>query len=318
MSVLCIGGDLRYFQIMAIETGTPPETSPYRSVFRHIEYLATFYPDNVSPFMPSMAYRLYYDEIQQRDIDPDIYVSMAITSGGFARDESLSIGEVIDQNNRFGDDLRTLLTHNYGFASQSVLVPSELGKVQAWSQADYLMFWFHCMSGVSPGDARDIEKRMSESGVYSPGPWTQLPMTTAENDLKRQAYCDFARTYVESLHETVGSRPGLFNMRAVIGGLDTDRSHGAAAEFYFAQLLGMPYYSIFAVESAIPEAMRPRVMTLQALGAKSLFLVEDGGSTHFSGTRSQSRFDLSLRSMGLFRSKEIFEAKTQAPRYRRH
>lgn len=289
-------------------------TSPYRPIFAKIERIAQAYPYEGYPYTPASAYQDYYNSLRRLDIDPAVYVSMAITSGGFARDESLGIGEVIQRNNVFGERIRGMLQDVAGLDPSLLLVPSELGKVHEWSQADYLMFWFHTLAGVRPEVATEIEKQMMDRRVYSPGKYASVPMNTSEGDKRYRAYSEFTEAYVKELARAVSPRETLYNMRAVLGMLDTERSLGATAERVFAGAVGIPYYGVFSAEALLEESLLQQVTTLKYLGATSVGLVDSG--LQFSGVAS-GHMDLPLRSTGVLRAQELFESKRRAPRFRR-
>lgn len=296
---------------MTTETLAP---SPYRPIFAEIERVAQLYPYEGYPYMPSMAYRDYYDTLQRADLDPAVYVSMAITSGGFARDESLDVGQVVQQNNTFGEHVRDMLQETAGFDASLLLVPSELGKVNEWSQADYLMFWFHTLAGIRPDAAHDIEKQMMAREVYSPGRYAPTRMNKSQGDERGAAYREFTEVYVGELMRVVRSQSTLYNMRAVLGLLDPARSLGATAERVFAHTVGIPYYGVFSAEALLKESLQQQVSRLTQLGATSVGLVESG--FQFSGVLGQHS-TLPLRRTGLATARDIFDIKQHAPRHRR-
>lgn len=50
---------------------------------------------------PGQAYQEYRNFLDRHYLDPSIYLSMAITSGGFARDPELSFSEAMDRNGQW-------------------------------------------------------------------------------------------------------------------------------------------------------------------------------------------------------------------------
>ena len=114
---------------------------------------------DMAPYSPWFAYRQYCDSRREAGAErrADLYVSLAITSGGYRRDEAMPIPEVIAQNTDYGAALRELF-ESHGIASRDIVIPSELGAMRnaSWGQLDFLMLWFHAMAGLSVVQALEI------------------------------------------------------------------------------------------------------------------------------------------------------------------
>lgn len=249
------------------------EISPYKMIFGVIEDIA-----QTTDLRPTQAYAVYDQMLTERYLDPTVYLSMAITSGGFKRDSSLGIGDVISLNTEYGSLAASTLVGEYpDFQLGDIIVPSELGKVKGWSQADYLLFWSHVITGVDVDTAQKIETELTEIGSLTTPGFTD---PAADQFVKQRDYGGFAMSYAKTLREIAseakqaGTWQPPHNMQAVVFILDQDMSHGAQAEELLAREIGIPPQHLQEVQKETFTTAQPRfkelVERLSVLGAEAL------------------------------------------------
>ena len=135
----------------------------------------------------------------------DDYISIAITSGGYRRDSSLTYGQAVAENTAYALDMADEL-HRHGLIDVRQSLDSvALGKVAPWKQSDYLTFFFMAMTrpfGTSPGsvdEAADIQARLRECNsanmhVFNDETMTNDPVSYTHLDVyKRQVEIPAAR-----------------------------------------------------------------------------------------------------------------------------
>lgn len=247
------------------QLNTKEQPSPYEAVFHAIEQQAQ---DEL--VTPQTAYERYYEYLRSAQLNPSIYLSMSITSGGFARDTSLEFGQVLQQNSMFGSKMKASLLEEFPTLSAAdIILPSELGKVQGWSQSDFLLFWFHVIVGVSPKDAGHVTEKMS--------PIMQLPGffdKTLSSDERWEDYKTFTETYVQTVTQYIderGAKLAPHNMASMIAILDGNLSLGGRAEDLLCRSLGIPVeWPVIKPESFRAHDTLPMSRTLLELGANAL------------------------------------------------
>jgi hypothetical protein len=246
--------------------------TPYKPCFEDIERRA-----KQEGLTPGTAYELYDNFLVEHNLDPTIYLSMAITSGGYKRDPELSVGEVVQFNSEFGTHAASALIRQFPVLEPAdIVVPSELGKVAGWSQADYLLFWAHTILGATPNAALEIEQKMQQAGML------ELPGFN-NPDLDQQTrwfdYVNFINTYAHRLGDIMRGNLGMWselkpnNMQAAIFILDHELSLGARAEEQLCRRLGIPP-QVQILDSSVfvasDESFRVHVGELKKLGAAAL------------------------------------------------
>ncbi len=189
-------------------------------------------------FTPAMGYEKYCLNRDEKGLQyPLIYASTTITSGGYRRDEELPIGEAITANSNFARQILDESLLSGGFEPSLIILPSELGKVKGWTQADYLQFWLYIIRGVSPQAAKELEN------TWYRNPETGLPdianrmESSASYDEKRLAYIDFVRKFMD-MKKTEPTSQLLtphWPAPAMLPFFDNDMSLGCSAEYYFAE-----------------------------------------------------------------------------------
>ena len=220
--------------------------SPYAECFRTIERSSS----TELPIKPAEAYSLYYDYLLENRFNPLVYTSMAITSGGFARDDSLSISEVISRNSSFGDQATAHILSVYPqFKRDHIMCPSVLGKVEGWRQSDYLLFWAHAITGLRPVQAAAVDRGMRDSGAMELPAFTQVHSATAQPEADYERFVDL---YIEQLNKLEApkvkncSAPELRNVAILVKILDNEVSLGARAEELPCRRLGIAAVGLVA------------------------------------------------------------------------
>jgi hypothetical protein len=199
---------------------------------------------------------------------PRVYVSTAITSAGFKRDASLSIGEAIALNNESAALVLAQLaaTDSPGIFVEEVMVPTELGKVPSWGDTDYLAFYFSWLSGLSVEGTAWLEGRLDDAVL--------APVVSAANDRGR---CNAERwpyyqKFVEVLLTTVATVSARRRGRTreassvLLQLIDTSGSLGCRAEEMYAEVRGIDRIGI-TLGDALTEPLATRVARLRELDA---------------------------------------------------
>jgi hypothetical protein len=287
--------------------------NPYRQVFLAIEAAA-----QSEDLSPQAAYELYEEYLLQKGLDPTIYLSMAITSGGYARDADLDIGQVITNNTDFGTLAKDALLRQHPELSEAdIVLPSDLGKVRGWSQSDYLLFWFHVITGLEAEHAAQVSGRMAPSLTYPGFVDKSLPAEAKWGD-----YARFTSDYVRCLRDLAAEhgrdlQPN--NMQAMIMILDGDMSLGGRAEAELCRAIGIPPQQQMLDRLVVTDTPELQAATteLRALGAHALGLSLNPPGVRFAGwsagpTDPTLAFGLGLRKTGL--SNAIFAADYYAKR----
>ncbi len=287
--------------------------SPYRPVFETMEAYAA-----ERRVEPQEAYELYDDYLVDEGLDPTIYLSMAITSGGYARDKQLGIGEVIGKNSSYGDIAkRALLYQHPMFTEADIILPSEVGKMKGWSQSDYLLFWFHVMMGVEKDDAAVISEKITPT-LALPG----FTDSSLDHDVRWGHYKQLASEYRKLLIERAQEKGGRLepnNVQAMLMILDGEMSLGGRSEELVCRSLGIPPQINYLDTSTIDETagMSEHATTLNGLGANAMSSHINPSSLQFLGVGS-GETDMSMaRTLGM-RKTGLINAILAAEYYAQH
>ncbi len=272
----------------------------YKRVFFEIERAA-----EERQLDPQAAYELYETHLAAEKLDPTIYLSMAITSGGFARDADLSIGDVIDKNSAFGTMARkSLLRQHPELSERDIVLPSDLGKVKGWSQADYLLFWFHTITGLSAEQAQGVSEAMSSSLSY-PG-FTDKTLSSEDRWSDYQRFTDDYVHCLRELEDEYGRNLQPNNVQAMIMILDGNMSLGGRAEEALCRAIGIPPQFQFLDNDMVKEVAEFEDYTkaLHNMGAQALGLSINPPGMRFLGFGAGSveagmAFNLGFRKTGL-------------------
>lgn len=259
-------------------------TNPYLQAFRDIEHAAS-----QEGLDAQGAYEIYEAHLLKHGLDPTIYLSMAITSGGFARDSELEIGEVIERNSEFGTLARQALLHQHPeLSEEDIVLPSDLGKVAGWSQSDYLLFWFHTITGLTADQARLISNNMASS-LHYPG-FTDKTLDKDQKWLDYQQFTDDYVRHLRSLISTEGRSLEPNNIQAMLMILDGDMSLGGRAEERLCRAIGIPPQYQY-LDKATVEAISgfsDSTRTLREMGSSALGVATNPAGLRFAGVGTES------------------------------
>lgn len=279
---------------MNAESKVRPSSNPYIEIFKQIELMLKCQPVD--------AYSKYREFLDINKLDPCIYLSMAITSGGFSRNSNLRFDEAMEMNADFGTQTAQLIADELSaldITQQDIVLPSDLGKVESWGQAEYLTFWAHVICGLDPVEAKQLDAYMRRYHVENhPG----FIASGASTNEKWQANKFLVDTFVESLEtlhlaEGQGGAKLPKNMQAVVLILDAIKSLGVNTERYLCHRLGLGEYSI--VLNSHSPSYKEKISALQDSGADTLTIIEDAQSPIISGnvniTRHQRLVEAGVR-----------------------
>jgi hypothetical protein len=264
------------------------------------------------------AYELYEAHLAANNLDPTVYLSMAITSGGFVRDDDLTVGEVIEKNSAFGIMARkALLRQHPEFSERDIVLPSDLGKVKGWSQSDYLLFWFHTITGLTVEHARGVSEAMLSSLSY-PG-FTDKTLNTDDRWQDYQRFTDDYVRCLSKLRDEYGRNLQPNNVQAMVMILDGNMSLGGRAEERLCRALGIPPQFQFLDVDTLKEApdFRDSVVSLREMGAQALGTSLNPPGIQFCGV-SEGVSDVNLAFSLGFRKTGLSNAAFAADHYRKH
>jgi hypothetical protein len=247
---------------------------------------------------------------------------MSITSGGFARDPSLGIADVIERNSDFGSMARqALLNQHPELSEKDIILPSDLGKVKGWAQSDYLLFWFHTIIGLKVKQSRIISNKLSP--LLSDPCFSDATMSTED---RWEGYEWFTTLYISYLREFIdryGRDLKPNNIQAMIMILDGEMSLGCRAEEMLCRAVGIPPQLQFLDANKISEIDNFTVTTnnLRKLGAYALGLSINPSGMKFCGvskgnTESRIAFGLGFRKTGLLNAIDAAQYYKDNPTYR--
>ena len=175
---------------------------------------------------------------------PEFYISTAISSAGHRREPELrpptGIPEAIRRNNITGSlILRELVESSTLLAPGNVMAPTELGKVEGWSDLDYLGFYFAWMSGLSEEGAVwyfDQLRDPSYAEVFAPA--ADRTLSNPERWPAYRAFTEIAIAKVDQAR-TSADRVRSPGCRVLVQLVDVDESLGCRAETLFAEIQGL-------------------------------------------------------------------------------
>jgi len=175
---------------------------------------------------------------QEREglVVPRVYFSTAITSGGYFRDKSLSLPEVIAGNGKAAQLIVSALVEHRApsVSAKAVMLPTELGKVPGWADSHYMLFYLCWLSGLSRSGTAWVENEL-EDPVYQ-------PILAVANDRKKSneerwpSYRAFIEILLTKL-ALVEARPGAKHSdgcELLLQLIDVDYSLGCRAEQIYA------------------------------------------------------------------------------------
>ena len=218
---------------------------------------------------PGEAYVYYISKREASNLLwPEFYFSTTITSGGFLRNADLPFSEGIQSNIQLARNLADAIVAQNKLDPETIVLPTELGKVAGWKQADYLLFWYHILHGAMPEDALAIEKYFQTSKILAISEVMENKLLPY--DLRKRPYFEFYKAAVSIVQNT---EEGVFydnrwvKKPQLIPLIDSDFSLGCIAERYW-QPFGSP--SIRTGELDLNEDARRRIRKAQLVGASVL------------------------------------------------
>lgn len=177
---------------------------------------------------------------------PGVYVSTAITSAGYRRDETLDLEEVIRRNNTAAALIMAALVEHDApqIRSTDVMLPTELGKVGSWRDSDYLLFYFAWAAGLSVEGVGWLETRMADP-VYA-----QIIASADDRTVSNPERWPYYRLMVELMLTNLAlaeSRQGAKRSEGsgrLLQLVDTAESLGCRAEELYADVRGLDRLSV--------------------------------------------------------------------------
>jgi tRNA(Arg) A34 adenosine deaminase TadA len=238
-----------------------PFRSSYRALYREI--------GEISPSVPNAIARAIAYEDERNLETPRVYVSTAITSGGYRRDSSLALGEVIARNNHAALLMaHELQAHDAPHVTPyEVMLPVELGPVEGWGDTDYLLFYFAWLGGLTEVGAAWLVDQLSGSAYQ--------PIRAVADDRRRSnedrwpQYKIFVEVALTTL-AVAEARPGAKRADGadlMLQLIDVETSLGCRAERLFADARGLTRLApTFGPE--VSDKVGAQVAALNALGVQ--------------------------------------------------
>lgn len=209
---------------------------------------------------------------QQRLVTPPFYVSTAISSAGWRRHPDFSSPEqipaAIEHNNRTASRvLDELITSTNSFVDdQSMMVPTDLGKVPGWKDTDYLQFYFAWLGGLNAAGAQHFTRSFADD-QYS-HIFHGANDRTQTNEQRWPWYQLFTEVALTKLRLTE-SRPNTHTgeeSQTLLQLIDVNESLGCRAERLFADARDLDII-IPTFGDQLPGELQSDVEKLRAIGA---------------------------------------------------
>lgn len=180
------------------------------------------------------------------------YCSSSITSGGHARDTSLTTGDVIRKNTDVAMDLSDELFKVGQLNPRTTVEAVVLGKI-AWKQSDYMNFWLSTMAGLPArgyGVAKAIDnfqKDFQASIDHNENLDMAIYDSSQQAKVRASHYFEhaqtFARTVRQHSHEPI---------KRLVRLVDTDTSLGAQSEKVFARTMQIGIFGVALAQTGAP------------------------------------------------------------------
>ena len=180
-------------------------------------------------------YKKYWEFFKDKQTLASVYFSTAITSGGFVHvyDDPTKTQR---ENSLLGNQFIGELSKDYSISESDIISPLDTEEKfkkedeNNWTEIDYMLFWFHIMSGISSEDASLVEKYVRGKVDFE----SDNPNLSHED--RRKKYEEFTSEYVRYLEKgSIEKDP----IQEVIQLVDTRSSLGCFAEELFAKHLGI-------------------------------------------------------------------------------
>lgn len=206
------------------------------------------------------ALEAYYNFDRRRheaDLTPYIdYASTAVTTGGHARREDLTVPEIIEANTITARRIASHLHHNGSIEGREVVLPVDLGNT-GWKQAEFMKFWILVLSGVdcSSWSHRPLPYGQLETAIDRGIQMAGVDLLTMNNkDVSRAEKSDQFAKFALGMAAGVRSvREFLQPARALRQFVDTTISLGCFGEAVFADELKIPKHRLVALQPASDE-----------------------------------------------------------------
>lgn len=201
-------------------------------------------------FDPYEAYVWLYEKQKNNKLRSETYCSTSITSGGHARDDSLSIQEIIARNNESAKMLAEQLAFDGQINPETSIEPVFVGKT-GWNQAEYMEFWLSVIGGF------EFDKGSLASGVDGLRSSIQRAFkeekfnidiinSNVSADERAKEYFKMSSAFAELILKGAPATP----IDKVIRMIDTEQSLGAQTERAFARQIGSKVMNICLIKPA--------------------------------------------------------------------
>jgi hypothetical protein len=215
-------------------------------------------------------------EERRREVaSPEVYVSTAISSGGYKRDASLTnIRDVITANNRTAGLLVGSLATSPGvITGTDCMLPTEIGSMtfasgRSWADTDYLEFYFAYAAGLSVAATEKMENSFATPDYASLlGLANDRNRTNDERWPAYRAFTEVTLAKVQGLLRIGGAEYEPFPVMLQL--VDVEISLGCRAEELYASYFGLDLVmpAIARDRLAHDDPLGPDLDTLSELGA---------------------------------------------------
>lgn len=243
-------------------------------------------------FDPYEAYVWLYEKQKNNELRSETYCSTSITSGGHARDDSLSIQEIIERNNESAKMLAEQLAFDGQINPETSIEPVYLGKT-GWDQGQYMQFWLSVIGGFEfmkgsfasgiDGLRNSIQRAFKEEKFD-----IDVINSNANANERAKEYFKMSSAFAELILNGAPSNP----IDKVIRMIDTEQSLGAQTERVFARQIGSKVMNICIIK---PSSVKDLATVNRALYKDVDRLIQFGSTI----------FDTSSNKVSLILSEEI-------------
>jgi hypothetical protein len=206
---------------------------------------------------PFEAYELLCHQLGKRGLWFDTYCSSSITSGGHARNDSLGMGDIIRKNT---DSAHALCDELFDVQQLDPLASIEavaVGKVNHWSQSDYMEYWLNVMARL-PYTGANASQRMdvARNDFRQRLDHQEVDMASYNDPLL--APSDRVVQYMAhaGVFADMSRKHDASPVARLVRLIDTDQSLGAQTENYFARSMGSRVMRVAVAhigDSTLPE-----------------------------------------------------------------
>lgn len=235
---------------------------------------------------PFEAFVRLEGNLATRDLFYDTYAQATITSGGRARNPSLTWLEIVQKNVAYAQEMAEQLYASGELNPTETIEASTLGLVKHWKESDYITFWLSTLGRPElsgPGAAQRVDLMRKSLDTHLQRRDIDLStfndyLVAAEN--RAPNYFKLADSYAEVLEETP-CKP----VKKLVAVSETKGSLGASTERYFAKILGAKIYSLALAQFGTQTL--PANFPSPLLVSDTRSIVEYGGQIFDPTTRTQ-------------------------------